>query len=199
MKTKKGILYWKITEYVHILGNIQCIIHISWLKKTFLEIIFTQYYSDFYDINDGKKKKLMVEGLNLCPPNIEFCLYTEMFKWTLTIWYKNLKIHKKHWSKYNIFTYNSNFKCQLARYFSFLSWRLKCLCFSTVNPNSHIFISMSCPTMIFYQMLSVLMGKFIEKHVTKQALTEMKKKLIILKYSHISYTIFHIQHFDNTI
>ena len=43
-------------------------------------------------------------------------------------------------------------------------------------------------------MLSVLMGKFIEKHVTKQALTEMKKT----NYSEVqsyfiynfSYTIF---------
>ena len=147
----------------------------------------------------------MVEGLNLCPPNIEFCLYTEMFNWTLTIWYKNLKIHKKHWSKYNIFTYNSNFKCQLARYFSFLSWRLKCLCFSTVNPNSHIFICMSCPTMIFikYVCTKCTHGKIYWKaHFKVSTYWNEKKKTIYCEVqSYIVYNFSNkiiINYFDNT-
>ena len=43
----------------------------------------------------------------------------------------------------------------------------------------------------FYQILGALGGNFIEKHITKQALSEMKifVKLVIVKYSHISYTI----------
>ena len=55
-------------------------------------MIFTQYYSDFYDFYDEKKKKLMTEGLNLCPPspNIEFCLYTHNWKYIKTL----VKKHK---------------------------------------------------------------------------------------------------------